>query len=518
MITKDTPIIEPATGRVLSGQKEHSVGEFSEKMVLARAAQKKWAELSRGKRRAAMMRLVPALKARSEELAAIISRCTGKSLVDALATEVFPGLLGIGYYAKEGARILRPRKIPGSTILFFNKKSILTHEPYGVIGIISPWNYPFGIPFHEVLMALTAGNAVMLKVATQVQPVGDFIEELALEAGLPAGLVQTVHLPGAVAGKTFIEGGIGKLFFTGSVAVGKELMALAAPRLLPLSLELGGNDPMIVCADADITRAVYGALWAGLSNCGQSCGGVERIYIDRKIYKPFVGLLCERVKTLRQGGSGTPEVELGSLTTKSQLETVRTHVADACSRGARIIASSPEVTEKGLFHPAVILEGVSPDMRVMQEETFGPVLTVQPFDTLDEAILEANRGNLGLTASVWTTNRKTAGYLASRIEAGAISINDHLMTHGMAETPWGGYKESGLGRTHSAIGILEMAQPKVIIHDLLPKIPRNIFWHPYGKDVYRGLLGAADFLFGPRRIRGASALVKLYVSRLFKPR
>ncbi|MBN1648728.1 MAG: aldehyde dehydrogenase family protein [Spirochaetales bacterium] len=505
----------PATGKKIADLKTSDLKVLQESVKKAVRVQKEWAALPYRIRRKMLLKLREYLVRNADTVAGCIADCTGKTMNDAFAAEVLPCTLAAGYYVKAIGKMLHPKRVKRSSIMFFNKNSYLVNEPWGVIGIISPWNYPFGIPFHEVFMALTAGNAVVLKVATQVQPVGDIFTEMLRYAGLPEGLCTVINLPGSLSGKAFIESGINKLFFTGSVAVGKELMKLASERLIPVSLELGGNDAMIVCSDANLFRAAAGAVWGGISNCGESCGGVERIYVLDSVYDEFMRELNTMVRGLRQGTGF--DADFGSLTTKKQKQTVQAHIEDALKKGAVISARSEEV--KGdLFHPAVVLENVTHDMDVMKDETFGPVLAVCRVNSEEEAIALANDSYLGLTASVWTRNKKRAKRIAARLEAGAITVNDHLMSHGMAETPWGGYKMSSIGRSHGGPGLNEVFQSKVIVHDTTHFFPRNIWWHPYSESVYKGLKAAMLTLFGKGLIKFPSAfrLVAFYLKQLKK--
>jgi len=279
----------------------HTVKDLQEAVVLARKAFETWGKKSFSGRKRIIAKLPGIIRKRADEIAATIARVTGKTRIDALSTEVLPAALAAGYYARAAKRFLERRPVRAGNILLSYKRSYLLFQPWGVVGIISPWNYPFAIPFHEVAMALMCGNAVILKVASLAAPVGEHIKEILAEAGLPAGLFHLIHLPGAVAGPAFIGSGINKLFFTGSISVGKDLMRRAADHLIPVCLELGGNDAMIVCEDASIHRAANGALWAGLSNCGQSCGGVQRIYVHKRIAERFAKTLAEKISRLRVG-------------------------------------------------------------------------------------------------------------------------------------------------------------------------------------------------------------------------
>ena len=481
---------------------------------MPRQAQPQWAALGVKERVARIRLLRDYLVTHTDELADIIARDNGKTRVDALLTEVLPATLAADYYCRKAPSFLKDRRLMPATLLTAFKASRIIRVPFGVVGIISPWNYPFSIPFSEVIMALLAGNAVLLKVATETQLVGRALERCIAAAGLPEGLFSYLNLPGRVAGDAFLDAGVNKLFFTGSVAVGKTLMARAAETLTPVVLELGGNDPMIVDQDANLDRAASGAVWAGLQNCGQTCGGVERIYVHSAVYKPFLEALAARVRKLRIGRDTDFNVDLGAMTTARQTEAVRRQVDAALASGAKIHAQSAEPEHTGgNFLPALVLTHVDHSMAVMRDETFGPVLGVMPVENMAQAIELANDSYLGLTASVWTADAKNGRQLARRIKAGVVMVNDHLVSHGLAETPWGGFKQSGIGRTHGAIGMLEMTQPQCLVDDWLRGVKRNLWSHPHGPVYYRGLKGMLTLLYGrtlKSRIVGLWRMLRLF--------
>ena len=509
----------PATGEILGHSPLTPVEDLTGVVERARAAQRTWAALSMEERVRAIVRVREHVVTHAEEIAEVIARENGKTRVDALVTEVLPAALAADYYGKQARRFLKDRWLRPGSILLANKVSKLIRAPYGVIGVISPWNYPFAIPFSDIVMGLLAGNAVILKTATETQMVGRALERSFLAAALPEGVFAYVNIPGRLAGSALLKGGIDKLFFTGSVAVGKRLMAEAAASLTPLVLELGGNDAMLVCDDADLQRAAAGAVWAGFQNCGQSCGGVERIYVHEKAYADFLVLVKEKVEALRVGYDETFDVDIGVMTTERQVGTVKRHVEDALARGAVIYARSTQPEAGGVGHllPALVLTDVTHEMLLMKEETFGPVVGVMKVRDMEEAVRLANDSHLGLTGSVWSRNWGAAEKLARRIQAGVVTINDHLVSHGLAETPWGGFKQSGIGRTHGAIGFAEMTQPQVVVHDILPFARRSMWWYPHGKRLYRGLLGALQFLYGRSlspRLQGLWQLLRI-VPRYF---
>lgn len=502
--------INPATGESFFDIAETDLSQMAQLVANARSAQQIWAALSFAERAARIKKMRDHLVANADVAAKVVSQSNGKTLVDALATEVMPCALACDWYSNNAAKVLKPKMRGGGSLLFLNKRSQILHVPIGVVGIISPWNYPLSIPFGEIIMGLMAGNAVMLKVAAATPAVGKLIEDIIAAGDLPKGLFTHVVGSGAKVATAFFEHGIGKLFFTGSVNAGKQLMEQAAKTLTPLSLELGGNDAMIVLADADLERATNGAIWGGFQNAGQSCGGVERIYVEAAIYDEFVRLLSDKTHALRHGaGCNGFNVDIGSITTAGQLRTVTQHMEDALQKGARIAAQSQPVGEQsGLFHPATVLVDVTEEMLTMRDETFGPVVAVAKVADAEEAIRRANDSNLALTSSIWTRDIRRGRQLAARVEAGVTAINDHLYTHGLSETPWGGWKESGLGRTHGVEGLHEMTHVKVVNWDLLPA-KRNLWWHPHDQATYQALINALAFVF-PRSLSSwLSASMKL---------
>jgi succinate-semialdehyde dehydrogenase/glutarate-semialdehyde dehydrogenase len=504
-----------ATGETTGSVKIDSVNSLKTIIENAKKAQRDWEKNPVSVRSALIKELSYIICEKCDEIAETISRDNGKTRVDAVVTEILPTAMSASYYAKKAKKFLKTRYLKPGSILLSNKISRIKRVPFGVVGIISPWNYPFAIPFAEVVMALLAGNAVVLKTAAETQMVGRILKEVFEEAGLPENVFNYVNMPGKVAGDAFLENGIDKLFFTGSVPVGKYLMGKAAETLTPVSLELGGNDAALVCRDADIKRSVDGIIWAGFQNAGQSCGGVERVYVHEDIYDKFLDEMKIKVEKLRVGYDEDFNVDIGVMTTQKQVETVKRHIDEALEKGAVVFAQSKCEKQNewnNLLCPCVLTD-VNHDMLVMREETFGPVIGVMKVKNMDEAVVYANDSNLGLTASVWSSDRKNALKTASRIKAGAVTINDHLMSHGLAETPWGGFKESGIGRTHGEIGFAEMTEPQVIVNDIMPFVKRNMWWHPHSKKVYSGIKGILDLLYGKgikKRISGFYKMLLLF--------
>ena len=510
----------PADGSEVARSPLHTARDLQTMIQKARAVQPQWAALAVEKRVTCFYELQRWLMNHLDALAQTISDDNGKLPVDALAAEVLPAVMATDYYIRKAKRFLRDHGTGFSNIAFINKRTKVRRVPYGVLGIISPWNYPFSIAFSEVLMGLLSGNAVILKTASETQAVGLALKEAMKAAELPEGLFQFINLPGREAGPAFLKNGIDKLFFTGSVPVGKTLMKMAADTLTPLNLELGGNDAMIVCEDADLERAAAGAVWAGFSNAGQSCGGVERIYVHENAYDNFLNILKSKIETLRIGGNKEDTADVGVMTTERQVKSVQKQIDDALAAGAKVFARSPDARDASLKNtlPAMVLVDVTHEMDFMRDETFGPAVGVMPFKTIEEALELTNDSYLGLTGSVWSRDRRKAKNIARRIQAGAVTINDHLMSHGLPDTSWGGFKQSGIGRTHGAQGFMEMTQPQMIVDDIFSGLKRNLWWQPYDRSVYEGLKGLLLGLYGPgifKRMRGFWALLKI-VPRMFR--
>ncbi len=499
----------PATGELIGQFPWQSAEEVRAVLREARTAQPGWSRLPLSQRRDYIHEVRHWLMAHMDETAATISVCVGKTRLDALATEVMPTVAGVRWYEKHATRHLKPQRLKSGSLLFFSKRSTVIRIPWGVVGIISPWNYPLGIPIHEILPALLAGNSVVFKTAPETVAVGVLMQRMFRECGLPDGIFHHIHIEGAAAGKLLLEPGTGvdKLFFTGSVPVGKLLLQQASDTLTPVSLELGGKDAMIVCADADLERAANGAVWAGLSNAGQTCAAVERIYIHQDVYADFVHRLTQKVSALRVGHGLEFNVDIGPMCTDRQVQTVQRQIEDAFQRGATVAAKAGPAPEPNpLFISPMVLTNVNHEMSIMRDETFGPILAVMPVASDAEAVKLANDSRYGLSASVWSVNTRKAAALAAQIHAGAVMINDHLVSYGMTETPWGGFKDSGYDRGHGHFAFEAVTVPKVIISDWFKPLRRQPFWMPYDLKMYEGLKSLLTALYGRGFVTRISAL------------
>jgi acyl-CoA reductase-like NAD-dependent aldehyde dehydrogenase len=332
------------------------------------------------------------------------------------------------------------------------------------------------------------------------------VADVVKSSGLPDGLFHLVSMPGRIAGRAMIDAGVDKLCFTGSPDSGRDVMRVAAGGPVPVSLELGGSDAMIVLEDANLERAVGGAIWAGASNAGQSCCAVERLFVVEEVYEAFREKLVERTARIRVGPDRDFEVDVGSLSSPAQKRKVDGIVRNAIAGGAKLIATSG--SSDGLFHPVVVLETAGRQVAALHEEIFGPVIVLAKVRDEAEAIALANDSPYGLSASVWTRSNQRGMRVASQLEVGTVTLNDHMMSHGMAETPWGGCKGSGFSRTHGEAGLLEMSRIRVIVRDRMHRAPRAMWWHPHGRKVYEGFRAGITALYGKGLARRVSALAR----------
>ena len=455
----------------------------------ARQAQPEWARLSFRARARLILRAREIVLAGVEEIATLIARETGKPPAEAISMEVAPTLDLMQHFARKAERMLERQKINIGQFELMGRSSYIVYKPLGVVGIISPWNFPWATPLDEVVLALMAGNAVVLKPSELTPFTALKIGEVFRQAKLPDGLLEIVTGDGST-GAALVEAGVDKVMFTGSVATGKRVAEAAAKHLTPVVLELGGKDPMIVLDDANLPNAARAAVWGGFANAGQACASIERLYVHESIAQQFTELVVDETRKLNLGQPTGEAIDLGAMTNERQLRIVEEHIQDAVEHGARIETGGHRVeNSRGWFHEPTVLTNVDHSMEVMRDETFGPVLPIMTFKTDDEAVRLANDSVYGLTAAVFTSNIARGRRLAERIDAGTVMINEVIYTHAIAQTPWGGVKQSGYGRTHGRLGLLELVTPQHIHTNRVPWLP-DVWWFRYSAQagsLFRGL-------------------------------
>jgi acyl-CoA reductase-like NAD-dependent aldehyde dehydrogenase len=499
-------VTNPATGELLADIPAASAADVQAAIQRARAAQPAWNAIGPKSRARVLRKFLELLNRQRDEVAALITREAGKPQVEALLTEMIPALDAAQFCAANAARFLQPEKIGHANPIMKTKKGYLLREPHGVVGIISPWNYPFSIPTTEVIAALAMGNAVVLKPSELTPLCALRLQSILRQAGVPESTLEVVIGDGS-AGAALLscDQPVDKIVFTGSVRTGKQVAQAAAAKLIPSVLELGGKDPMIVLEDADVEVASSAAVWGAFVNAGQTCLSVERCYVHSTLLPQFVTACTEKTRKLRVGDGSRPDIEVGPMIHERQLATVEKQVQDAVARGAKILVGGERLNDIGPnFYAPTVIAGVDHTMAIMRDETFGPVLPIMAFDSEDEAVKLANDSEFGLAASIWTRDRARGEALARRIQAGMVMVNDCVSGFAICEAPHGGIKSSGIGRTHGLLGLEEMVRVKYVDSDLLPRMSK-VWWYGYSQAFSEQMRGFVDFLFAGRwdtRLKG----------------
>ncbi len=468
--------VSPATGEVLPEVEWTEVEAISGIVKAAREAQKGWAARSMRDRASALQDLARVVLERADEIAEILSSETGKSVDEVLLNEV----AGIGDYAalaiKEGKVALSPVRAGMSRVAYPGKSAVIEAVPRGVVGIIAPWNYPLSIFYKPLFPALLSGNAVVLKPSEYTPRTGAWLAARC-EEGLGEGLVQVVQGAGE-QGAALLESGIDAVTFTGSVATGRKVSARAGELLIPASVELGGKDAAIVLADCDMERTTVGiAQWA-LHNCGHNCAAIERVYVEEAIADEFaerLGALFSKVRVAPMEGP----TEIGPVQNQVQLEIIEDHISNALEKGAKLLAGG-ERTGRGLGFEATCLDHCTEEMKVVTEETFGPVVAIVRVASAEEAVEQANRSRYGLNGSIWTTNVSRGEALARQLDVGIAVVNNHAIAGMMANLPWTGTGETGTGIAASRYSYPTFVRRRTVFVDR-NKAP-DPWWFPFNED------------------------------------
>jgi succinate-semialdehyde dehydrogenase/glutarate-semialdehyde dehydrogenase len=463
--------VNPATLEAVGSVRRTEPGELNERIAAARAAHERWRAVSLGERARTFRDVARVVREHADEIADSIVAETAKPRTEAIANELYSAVDHALWLARDAPRCLADERVRLSQLHLRTKRAWLVYEPLGVVAAITPWNIPFGIAFTILTTAVAAGNGVVLKPSELTPLTAEWLPLVLEEAGLPAGLVQVVHGE-APLGEALVEHpGISKVFFTGSVPVGRRVAAAAGARGCPVVLELGGKDPMVVFGDADLERAVEGAAFASFLNAGQACVSVERIYVERAVHEEFTRRLEERARALALGD------EVGPLISERQRANVES------------LAPVRRPDRAGWFLEPAVVRGPLPDA-----EIFGPVVSVEPFDSEDDAVRRANDSEFGLAASVWSRDLAKADRVARRIEAGMVWVNDFGYSFATGRASWGGVKSSGFGRAGSKHGLYECVHVKYVDSDRGRLKPA--WWFPYDEQTEQALRAALDVIYG----------------------
>ncbi len=480
----------PVTGEKLGEYKISTAEEVDAAVARAKQAFPGWRATPLKERLRILAQIKDIVREDGEYFVDKISEDTGKPRFDSMLTELISIPLFIEHYEKTAAGVLGRKRVK-NPLMFPFKKSYIEHFPIGVIAVIAPWNFPFQLSMIPVISALIAGNTAVLKPSEVTPITGDIVKEIFDRTDLPEGVFEMVHGDGST-GAALTHADVDKIFFTGSVATGRKVMAAAAKKPIPVELELGGKDAFIVCHDANLKRAANACVWASMINCGQMCTSVERVFVVESVYDEFMKMVLDQVKKIRVGGPDE-DADMGPITFTNQLKIIERHIEAARNDGATIEFGGNAIERDGQFFEPTVLTGVTEDMDIYRDETFGPVMPVIKVKSEEEAIRMANNHKYGLTGSVWTSDIKRGIELASRMESGQCSVNDVVQSVGNPVLPFGGVKESGIGRYHGDEGLLSFTHTKAIMVDY-GKLNHEPFWFPYeGKypdlvNAFKGLL------------------------------
>jgi acyl-CoA reductase-like NAD-dependent aldehyde dehydrogenase len=472
------PVENPATGELITTIPVMGAAELAAMAARAREAQPGWEALGYDGRGRIMRRAQKWMLDNSERVLDAVVAETGKTHEDAQIADFGYTVSALGFWAKEAAKYLAEERVPSwNNPVAAGKKLIIRYAPVGVVGVIGPWNYPIANSFGDCIPALMAGNTVILK-PSEVTPLSSLLMvEMLTECGLPENVFQVATGDGSTGAALIAN--VDCVMFTGSSQTGKAVMKAAAEALVPCYLELGGKDPMIVCADANLERAANAAAFYSMNNGGQVCISVERCYVEEPVYDEFVAKVTETVRGLRQGvPTGVGTVDVGAVIFPPQLDVVEEHVKDAVDKGAKVLTGGHAASGPGRFFEPTVLVDVNHSMKVMTDETFGPTLPIMKIGDVEEGVRLANDSNYGLQASVWTKDVNKGEALARRIEAGVVCVNDAQINYTALNLPMGGWKTSGLGTRHGAAGIRKYTKVQSLLVTRRA-LKREPFMFPY---------------------------------------
>ena len=471
-----------------------TTAEVNDAVSKAREMQPAWARLSFKERAEYMKKMSDLILDKQDLIIDTVIRETGKTRNDAFTMEIFSSCDSLCYYAKNTARFLRPKRPSAHGVMRFMKRIEWLYKPLGVVGIITPWNGPFILALNQSCQALMAGNTVVVKGSEVTPKSTALVAQLFREAGLPDGVMQVLTGDGQT-GAELIASGVDKISFTGSVATGRKVGEASARQLIPCTLELGGKDAMIVCADSNLDRAAQGAIVGSCMNSGHYCCGTERIYVVESVYDSFVDKVKTQMQELQQGPQHGDAEDVGGIFWDRQMEIIEAHMKDAVDRGAKVlVGGSRNPEQKGLYYLPTLVVDVDHDMEIMRSETFGPVVTVMKVKNEAEAIRLANDSDYGLSGTIWTADTQKARRLAEELHTGSVCINDMTVTYGIPASPFGGVKSSGIGLVNGEIGVRGYCQLKPVIYEKAHRKPMQNAY-PNSAERLQGMKKFATFLW-----------------------
>jgi acyl-CoA reductase-like NAD-dependent aldehyde dehydrogenase len=504
------PATEEEIGRVPTINRDAIDGVINK----ARAAQADWSEKTIKERQEYLKRLSAVILKNKKEITELVALEQGKPIGESISSEIISVLAILKDLSAHAVKVLRPHKMKHEQLLFAHKKSQYRLEPYGLVAIISPWNYAFSVPAPEIAAALIAGNVVLFKPAPDTVLIGQMIDELFKAAGFPDGVLSTLFITDNDAPHITNHPGVDKIVFTGSSPVGRDVMCAASHQMTPVVLELGGKDPSIVAADADLPRAAKGVVWGAMFNAGQVCAGIERVYVAENVAKEFIDLCKVEIEKITYGDPLDAATQMGPLTNLKQTVKVQDQVEDAIRKGAKLLYGGRRADRPGYFFEPTLLVNVDHSMAIMTEETFGPVLPIMAVENMDEAIRLANDSIYGLSAYVWTSERKFATRCFKELQAGTVMINDATSSWGEPNAPWGGYKMSGIGRTRARFGLEEMVQVKYTSYDKGGN-KSNVWWYPYSGASQKFMQNALELLYAKSLLKKLSVFLHVITFKRF---
>ena len=490
------PVENPATGEIIGTVPDLDAAVVAEMAKCGRAAKPQWEMLGFEGRGRVLRRMQKWVMDNSERIIRTVVSETGKTFEEALLVEVSASASVFSFWAKNAEKYLADERVRSSSPFVKGKKLILRYKPLGLIGVINPWNYPFGMACLDSIPALAAGNCVILK-PSEITPLSALLFEQGLrECGMPEDVFQVATGRGET-GSALIEE-VDMIMFTGSTRTGRKVAEAAGRRLIPSSLELGGKDPMIVLADADLERAANTATFYSMTNSGQACVSVERVYVEAPVYDEFLAKITEKVRALRQGGpdGGPGSVEVGAMIFPPQVDIVEDHVNDALAKGAKAITGGHRGEGPGHFFQPTLLVDVDHSMKIMQQETFGPTLPIMKVKDAEEAVRLANDTSYGLGGSVFSRDTAKGEAIARRVDSGAVCVNDACINASATELPMGGVKESGVGYRNAAGGIRKYCSQQALLITPRLALKRDLHFFPYSRKGTLRLGKAMKLLYG----------------------